>query len=503
MQEDKYDIVIVGAGLGGLLSAAILSKEGYKVCVLEKNKQIGGCLQSFGFDKKLFESAVHYIGSLDKGQTLYKIFNYLGLMDKLSLKRLDINCFDEIILKDRSFKMAQGHEHFAETLSSSFPKEEQQIHDYVAEMKLVCRHFPMYNMTLGNADDKRKAGLSGLKEKLDSLTSNDRLKHVLTGNNLLHGGHFEHTPFFMHALISNSYIESSWKCADGSTQIGRLLQEEIVRNGGTVLRNIEIVKMKEENGAMAYVEDQKGQRFFAKQFISNLHPQVTYKLVESKLIRPVTIKRVASLKNTMSSFMVNISLKPQMIRYRNHNIYYHQTEDAWKDVHENTLSSPTSFGIFFNEDKDFPGFATSVSVLTYMNAEASNQWKETFRTTSARETRGEHYENFKAQRTEEIIQATEQVIPGLKTAVQKADACTPLTFRDYLYTPEGSMYGLQKDIRSMAESVIATRTKIPNLYLTGQNVNLHGVLGVSITAVMTAGDLVGLEYLVGKINAAQ
>ena len=80
MPSNKYDTVIIGAGLGGLLCAAILSKEGYKVLVLEKNKQIGGCLQSFGLDSKLFDAAVHYIGSLSEDQTLHKIFSYLGIV---------------------------------------------------------------------------------------------------------------------------------------------------------------------------------------------------------------------------------------------------------------------------------------------------------------------------------------------------------------------------------------------------------------------------------------
>lgn len=150
MQENRYDIVIIGAGLGGLISAALLSKEGYKVCVLEKNKQIGGCLQSFGFDGKLFESAVHYIGSLDKGQTLYSIFNYLGIIDTLSLIRLDIDCFDEIRFGQQSYRMAQGHEHFIDTLSASFPKEHNAIRAYVGEMRHVCEHFPMYNLRIGS-----------------------------------------------------------------------------------------------------------------------------------------------------------------------------------------------------------------------------------------------------------------------------------------------------------------------------------------------------------------
>ena len=79
-------------------------------------------------------------------------------------------------------------------------------------------------------------------------------------------------------------------------------------------------------------------------------------------------------------------------------------------------------------------------------------------------------------------------------------AATPLTWRDYTGTPTGALYGILKDVNKPNETTIATRTKIPNLLLTGQNVNLHGVLGVSITAVATCAELLGMEYLVGKIK---
>jgi all-trans-retinol 13,14-reductase len=45
--KEQYDVVIVGSGLGGLVSAIILAKEGYSVCVLEKNNQYGGNLKTF------------------------------------------------------------------------------------------------------------------------------------------------------------------------------------------------------------------------------------------------------------------------------------------------------------------------------------------------------------------------------------------------------------------------------------------------------------------------
>ncbi|GBL34598.1 putative all-trans-retinol 13,14-reductase [Filimonas sp.] len=503
MQEKPYDIVIIGAGLGGLLSAALLSKEGYKVCVLEKNKQIGGCLQSFGFDGKLFESAVHYIGSLDEGQTLYKIFRYLGLMEKLQLLRLDTECFDEIRFGEKIFKMAQGHASFIDTLSVSFPNERNGIDAYIREMCHVCEHFPMYNLRIGNAEEKQAVSRFGLKEKLDSLTENELLKQVLTGNNLLYGGHYQYTPFYLHALIENSYIESSFKCRDGSTQIARLLQEVIQQQGGEVLRNADIQRLVEKDGLLLYAEDSNGEQYHAAHFISNLHPQRTYRMLDSNMIRPIARRRFDTLPNTLSSFVVNISLKEKRIPFVNHNIYSHTTEDAWHDAHRSVIDTPTSFGIFFAEDKQHPGYAASLSILTYMDASATSSWDHSFHTTSERDKREEAYQQFKQQHIVDIIGSLQSVIPGLKEAVKAVDASTPLTYRDYLNSPEGTMYGIQKDVRRLAESTLATRTKIPNLYLTGQNINLHGVLGVSITAVLNAADFVGLEYLVKKINAAE
>jgi all-trans-retinol 13,14-reductase len=63
------------------------------------------------------------------------------------------------------------------------------------------------------------------------------------------------------------------------------------------------------------------------------------------------------------------------------------------------------------------------------------------------------------------------------------------------------MYGLQKNVNDLANTTYATRTKIPNLFLTGQNINMHGILGVSITALLTVSEITGLDYLVEKINA--
>ena len=72
--------------------------------------------------------------------------------------------------------------------------------------------------------------------------------------------------------------------------------------------------------------------------------------------------------------------------------------------------------------------------------------------------------------------------------------------RDYTGIPEGSMYGIERDFNDPVVTNILPRTKIPGLYFTGQNINLHGVLGVTIGSILTCGEILGIEYLVNKIR---
>src|SRR6187402_902897 len=126
---DHYDVIIIGSGMGGLTAGNLLAMEGYKVCVLEKNKQIGGCLQIYARDKVIFDSGVHYLGGLDKGQNLYQIFKYLGIMDKLHLKKMDEGVFDKIIIAgdDTVYEYAQGYDRFISKLLTYFPGEEKAL----------------------------------------------------------------------------------------------------------------------------------------------------------------------------------------------------------------------------------------------------------------------------------------------------------------------------------------------------------------------------------------
>src|ERR1700730_15786459 len=203
MMED-IDILIIGSGMGGLICADILGREGFKVCVLEKNKQIGGSLQTYVRDKVIFDSGVHYLGGLSKGQNLYQIFKYLGIMDKLKLQQQDVDVFDKILIEgdNTEYDLAQGYENFINKLLVHFPHEEQALRTYCDKIKEVCSKFPLYNLRSTNDFNEKSSVLeTDTKAYIDSITSNTKLQEVLAANNALYAGQADKTPLYVHALI--------------------------------------------------------------------------------------------------------------------------------------------------------------------------------------------------------------------------------------------------------------------------------------------------------------
>lgn len=504
----KEKIIIIGSGFGGLLCGAILSKYKYQVTILEKNKQTGGCLQGYGIDGQLFEPAVHYLGSLDKGQTLYKILNFLELIPQLSIHKLDEDCFDKIIIEDKEYPFAQGYHHFVDQLAQYFPHQKEQLTRFVEDMQYTCRHFPLYHLEIGSAIKKRLVSHFSLKQKLDEHITDDTLKLVLAGNHLLYAGEENTTPFYIHALIENSYIEGSWKCKKGSYQIVKALESFIKKHHGEIIKNCDIIKIKENEGKIEYIENSKGQQFFADYYISNLHPTKTFEILETSIIKKITKKRIAQLPNTLSAVMVNLTLQKECIEYKNHNIYYHKNKNIWADLNQSNSSSenfnPNSFGVFYYQDPYHLKYANRLSILCYMNHAYFTEWEKSFNinTKPTKPSRSESYFQFKTQIGMKIVEEIDKIIPHLKTSISKIDISTPLTYRDYLNIPNGSMYGVKKNVNDLDHLALSTKTKIKNLFLTGQNINMHGILGVAITSILTSSELLGLNFLIDEINFA-
>jgi all-trans-retinol 13,14-reductase len=502
---NNFDIVIIGSGMGGLVCADILGREGYKICVLEKNRQIGGCLQTYVRDKVIFDSGVHYLGGLGKGQNLYQVFKYLGIIDKLKLQKMEEDVFDKIIIEndEKEYVYAQGYENFIQHLLKEFPAEEKALRLYCEKIKEVCSKFPLYNLRTGGDINEKNAVLEiDTKAFIESVTTDKKLQAVLAGNNMLYVLQSGKTPFYVHAMILNSYIESSWKCIDGGSVIGKLMAKNIREQGGVIQRNAEVKKILVEEGKVSSVELADGSHVYGKYFISNMHPARTLEMTETHLIKNVYRARVKNLENSIGGFVINIVFKKGKFKYLKHNYYYHKDGQIW-NMHDHTEENwPLCYAVFFSASSRSAGYAESMTILAYMRYDEVKKWDKTFNTVSVQETRGKDYEDFKKQKAEILLGCVEEKFPGLRDKIKKYYTATPLSYRDYIGNDDGAMYGIVKDFRNPLKTFISPRTKLPNLWLTGQNLNLHGILGATMSGLVTCTAFTGNESIIKKIRNA-
>lgn len=494
----KYDVVIIGSGLGGLFCANILSKEGMNVCVLEKQKHFGGNLQTFKRDGKIHDTGIHYVGGLGKGQNLHQYFKYAGIIDRLKLERLDLDAFDKIGFQGKTYSYAQGYDNFIETLLQDFPNEEKALKNYRDQIKKISNEFPLYNVRPNLGKDKEHIYYEqSVGDFLKSITPNKTLQNVLGGNNLLYAGIPDKTPVAIHALITNSLIEGAYRFEDGSHQVADLLIETIENNGGTLRNDSEVVKLNVENKKVSSAVTKNGDVIEADYFISAVHPSITLAMTDTPMLRKSYRTRIEEIEETISVFAIYFSFKPESFKYLNYNYYHFHEDSVWSIPNYDPDKWPQEFLFLTLPTGKSEKYAETATAMTYMKYEEVEKWAN-----SGIGDRGEDYEQFKKHKAELLINSIEMQYPGFKSSIQSYYTSTPLSMVAYTGTRRGSIYGIQHDSNEALKTRIAPRTKIPNLLLSGQNVNIHGMLGVTIGSVLTCTEILGMEYLLEKIRNA-
>ncbi|MEN8121049.1 MAG: FAD-dependent oxidoreductase [Bacteroidota bacterium] len=495
--SNKYDAIIIGGGLGGLLTGNILSREGMKVLVIEQNNKLGGSIQSFAKKKTIFNTGLNYTESLGDGEVLNKYFKYFKIMDKLKIKQLDIDCFNKISFgtDDIEYPLAQGHDNFVEKLSVYFPGSENSLRNYIKTIKNTCEAFPLYTFdtSSGISTDERVLQQSAYKY-IQSVHPDRKLQQVLAGMNPLYGGVVEKTPLYVHALINYSFINSVWRLVDGSSQIAARIADGIKSNGGEIMLSSKVVSIGGKNKQVQYIKLENGESIFADKIISNMHPASTLKLVPPELSKKVYQKRITSLENTIGMFTIYIVLKKNSFSYYNHNFHHFTKENVWTTNYKES-NWPEHYFLYTPAISKSDKWADGLIAMTYMNYNEVKKWENTYI-----ENRGEEYLDFKRKKAEKLIDSIEKKFPNIRQSIDSYYTSTPLTYRDYTGTVDGSSYGILKDYNDPFSTIITPRSRIKNLYFTGQNLNMHGILGVTISAVLTSAEIIGFDYLLKKIH---
>ena len=360
----RGSVIIIGAGLGGLECGYILAKNGMQVTVLEHEGQVGGCLQTFRRGAALFDTGFHYVGALDEGESLHTLFSYFDLMG-LPWKKLDEDCFDEVVIGEDTFAFANKHQRFYERMAARFPKEREGLKKYVDFLKGVGDH--IFDAFKGDESKRHTYTLLSRSayEYLNETIQNPLLRKVLSGTSLKMELNAPTLPLYTFAQINDSFIRSAWRLRGGGSQIADKLVEGILTMGGEVRTRAAVTYIKEENGKAVGVIVNEEDYLEADWIISSVHPSHTILLVkDSKALRNIYRNRIANLDNTFGMFTANIRLKPGLLPYVNRNIFVHRVDaDLWN---VNTLKTESVL-VNYSVPEPYSSTAVNIDLLSPMS----------------------------------------------------------------------------------------------------------------------------------------
>lgn len=499
-------VVIIGSGMGGLSCGVILAKNGYDVTVLEQGSQIGGCLQCFTRRGARFETGMHFIGSAGEGQTLDRLLQYLEVKKDITLSELDRDGYDVVCIDGKRYRFANGRDAFVRQMTDYFPHQHEELNRYFDLIEKVAGASSLHSLREVESDAaiNTEYQLRSINEVVESVITDPLLAKVLVGTLPLYAAERDKTPFSTHAFITDFYNQSAYRIVGGSDKIAQSMTRTIEKYGGRVLPCHRVTRIvcdeRHATGVEVETIDNKRETIDNKRYvpcdyvISDAHPMRTLELTDSRLIRPAFRRRINSIPQTVGGFSVYLEFKEDRVPYQNYNFYGYHNGTPWNCERYDEESWPKGYLYMHFCQEEKPCYAKTGVILSYMQMSDVAQWAGT-----RIGHRGADYEQFKLGKAEKLIDSVERHFPGLRDCIKHYYTSTPLTYYDYTGTEGGSMYGIARDIHLGAACRVPHRTKIPNVLQTGQNINSHGILGVTVGTIVTCSELLTAERIYQQI----
>ena len=512
--EDKYDSIIVGSGIGSLCTAALLSKEGKKVLVLERHYTAGGFTHVFKRKGYEWDVGIHYIGEVQNPNApIRKMFDYIT---NNKLKWSDMGeIYDKIIIGDKHYDFVKGVKNFKLKMYEYFPNEKNAIDNYVELVYKSNKSMKKFYMDKSLPSllsklfgfflrkDYLKFSGKTTYEVLSSLTKNEELIKVLTGQYGDYGLPPRQSSFAMHASVAKHYFNGGSFPVGGSSEIAKSIDKVIEKSGGTILVNAEVKEIIIENNKAVGVEMYDGKKFFSNLIISGTGVFQTYNhLIPKDLSYKHGFNlNLNKVKPSVAHGCLYIGLNgtSEELDLPKNNLWIYPDNIDHDTAVENYLNDNDSdfplVYISFASSKDptwqsrYPGKST-IDVITLLPYENFTKWEG-----SRWMKRGDEYNNLKEKISQRLLKHLYDQLPQLKGKIDTYELSSPLTTKNFVNYSKGELYGLDHTPSRFNQKFLRPKTPIKNFYLTGQDIVSAGVGGALFSGLITAASITGINFM--------